>query len=281
MKEFGWKAGGLLIATMTLAGCARVAFYSVDTDANGKQPNVSKFTEETETGVKYYNPKPYLLVARTGAKDKPVEISVIYLPDLAHPNYAKGWTGLGTTNLQLSLTNGVITSVGQQVDSKIPEFITSLASLGTAIGGLVPKPAGAVAVTASPQQIQILKSDADDLRSVLNDPKERASLTTEHQNNVADAAKQLDAAVTAFSKNPQDMVTGLASLDAAVDDLRWAPGMVPPPPTRILQVIDSVQNIRNQLSAAKTPALPSFELYEISTDRRGNTVLKPVQGVPH
>jgi hypothetical protein len=44
--------------------------------------------------------------------------------------------GYGSANLSASLTNGMIASVGQATDTKIPETITSIASLGTAVGGL-------------------------------------------------------------------------------------------------------------------------------------------------
>jgi hypothetical protein len=104
------------LVMMMLAGCARVAIYS---DENLK----------TETGVKYYIPKPYLLVAKTGAKDNPVSISVIYLPDLKYPFYAKAITGLGSSNLSMAFTNGMLSTFGEINDSKIPELITALGSL--------------------------------------------------------------------------------------------------------------------------------------------------------
>jgi hypothetical protein len=114
------------IVTLTLlavlfTACARVAFYS---DAKLKHG---------ETGVKFYTPKPYLLVARTGAKDKPVEISIIYLPDLSHPIYAKSKTGLGTTDLSLTIANGVLSTVGVKTDSKVPELLTAIGSLTTSV----------------------------------------------------------------------------------------------------------------------------------------------------
>ena len=62
MRKYGAVVGLVLLA---LNGCARVAFYK-DKDLKGG-----------ETGVKFYTPKPYLLIARTGAKDKPVDVSVI------------------------------------------------------------------------------------------------------------------------------------------------------------------------------------------------------------
>ncbi len=41
-------------------------------------------------------------------------------------------TGYGSSELSASFANGMIVSVGQKNDSKIPETITSIASLGTA-----------------------------------------------------------------------------------------------------------------------------------------------------
>ena len=73
---------------MLLSGCAGFVFY---TD--------SKLSAGNEIGIPLYPPKPYLLVANTGAKDKPTEISVIYIPDLARPIYAVPKGGFGSANL--------------------------------------------------------------------------------------------------------------------------------------------------------------------------------------
>ena len=107
----------VLVAGATLSGCAGVTFYS-------------ESTLEKKTGIPIYAPKPYLLVSRTGAKDKPVEVTIVYLNDPSKVVYAKPHSGFGSSNLTLALANGQLTSFGQQTDTKVPELIT-------AIGGLI------------------------------------------------------------------------------------------------------------------------------------------------
>lgn len=65
-----------LAALALVAGCAEIKIY--------KSPDL---LEESRTGLPFYAANPYLLVARTGAKDKPLDVSVIYLPDLSKPLY--------------------------------------------------------------------------------------------------------------------------------------------------------------------------------------------------
>jgi hypothetical protein len=94
----GLVAGGLL-----LAGCAELQVF----DARGEQ-----------TGIKFYVSKPYLLVAFTSNSDKPVEVTVEHLPDVANPYYARPKAGFfGNSNLQMNFSEGKLTSFGQQVDS--------------------------------------------------------------------------------------------------------------------------------------------------------------------
>src|SRR5688500_14825571 len=115
------KAVIAAISLVALAGCARLQFYKTE-DLRGN-----------ETGIKFYTLKPYLLVARTGNKEKPVEVSVIFLPDLKNPLYASPRSGFGSSNLTLSLANGVITAMGQQTDTKVPELLSSFGGLAESL----------------------------------------------------------------------------------------------------------------------------------------------------
>jgi len=105
---------------LSIQGCARLAFYS---DENLKN----------ETGVKIFTQKPYLLVANTGVKDKPVDISVQYISDLSKPIYVKPVSGISSAELTEQIANGTLTQFGQKTDTKIPELITALAGLGTSM----------------------------------------------------------------------------------------------------------------------------------------------------
>lgn len=145
------KASGHALAVLFLlavAGCGHIATYTDPALKKGK------------TGILYYPPKPYLLVARTGAKDKPNDVQVVYLPDLSQPRYAVMKSGYGASKLSLSFSNGVLVSAGQETDPKITEAITALAG--------VP---GALATAAK------TRAEADNLRKEASDfPKVAASI---------------------------------------------------------------------------------------------------------
>jgi hypothetical protein len=100
-------------------GCAHISFH----DPANPNRNV---------GLEYYKLKLYLLVTNT--EDGP-KSEILTLPDLTQPRYALLHPGYGSSSLSVKLTNGVITEVGQTVDTKIPETITALANMATAARG--------------------------------------------------------------------------------------------------------------------------------------------------
>jgi hypothetical protein len=108
----------IIIGLLFLSGCAHLDFTDF-TDGKG--------------GVTYYDPKPYLLVSTT--KECVTTAAVVVLPE--KKKTVKFKPGYGSADLSVGLTNGVITSVGQKTDTKIPETIGSIASLGTAIGNVM------------------------------------------------------------------------------------------------------------------------------------------------
>ena len=97
-----------------LGGCSSVKFYS-DTGLSVK------------TGLRIYTTKPYLLVERNA--DKPPKTTHIWLPDLANPQYVVVKPGFGASEMKLAFENGSLNSYGITSDSRIPETITSLATL--------------------------------------------------------------------------------------------------------------------------------------------------------
>lgn len=111
-----------LVGSLALGGCARIALYD---NAALKGPEVA---------VKFYYAKPYVLVVQTG--EKTVEASIKYLPDLSQPIYAKLNSGFGSANLSLAFENSILTSIGQETDTKIPETIGALTGMATAAAGL-------------------------------------------------------------------------------------------------------------------------------------------------
>lgn len=112
------KTAVLLVLAALLASCAGANFFKDEA-----------LTQKT--GLKYYTAKPYVLVARTQSQEKPVEISVIYLPDLAHPVYVQPGSGIGSRDLKIVLQNGMLVSFGSVTDPDLAESLKALSSLVT------------------------------------------------------------------------------------------------------------------------------------------------------
>lgn len=112
-------AGLLLCAIVFMfSNCASVKIY---TDEGLKN----------ETGLRIYSPKPYLMVEYQTSKAESVKTSIIYLPDLANPQYVKIKPGIGSSALKLDLNNGILTSYGLTTDTKIPETLGKITELLT------------------------------------------------------------------------------------------------------------------------------------------------------
>jgi len=129
----------IMIGLLFLSGCAHLDF--------------TDFTDGKE-GLTYYDPKPYLFVSTT--KDCVSTATAVVLPE--KKKTAKFRTGYGSAELSINLSNGMITSVNQTTDTKIPETIGAITSLGTAISGLVkiqPEPGKQLICTPSATLYQI------------------------------------------------------------------------------------------------------------------------------
>ena len=106
----------LFFSLLAFTGCASIKFYS---DADLKR----------ETGLRYYTLKPYLLVEYKANKDNSVKTNVVYLPDLADPQYVKITSGLGSTELKMSFENSSLTSYGIAKESEISDLLESFAAM--------------------------------------------------------------------------------------------------------------------------------------------------------
>jgi len=100
-----------------------------------------------DRGIRYYRPKPYLLVQPTPVKedaevrqDRYVQISLDYLPDFSEEYSINVRTGLGSNDTTITLEDGwKLTSINQKLDSKFDKNVSAIADLikAAAPGGIV------------------------------------------------------------------------------------------------------------------------------------------------
>ncbi len=259
-------------------GCAGVTFYS---DA----------TLMKRTGIPIYAPKPYLLIARTGANDKPVDVSIVYLNDTQNVIYAEPRSGLGSSNLTLSLENGKMASFGQQADTKIPELITSLGGLLTSRATALKTEAEAAQIRAGIGTMQAGESTSQagmEIVAIGNDmlakidAKEMVTLTGAELTTVGSAAHSLKLAGTALSDAP-NAPTAPQNIQTVEAQLK-ALSSLPPSTTagtsrdKALQLIEEwCRKLSTILDSLQTKiGVPlTFELYEI-IQGPGQTTLRKV-----
>ena len=106
----------MIVSGILLTGCATVKVYS---DAG----------LTTETGLRYYTLKPYLLVEYMANKDNTVKTSVVFLPDLSSPQYIKVKPGIGSSELKMTFSNSTLESYGVATDSQLPESMAAFADI--------------------------------------------------------------------------------------------------------------------------------------------------------
>jgi len=104
------------VAFMLMTGCATVKIYS---DAGLKN----------ETGLRFYTLKPYLLVEYMAEKDDRVKTSVVFLPDLANPQFMVLKPGVGSSELKMAFKNSALESYGVATDSQLPESMEAFAAM--------------------------------------------------------------------------------------------------------------------------------------------------------
>jgi hypothetical protein len=275
----------LVLCSVGAGGCAHTSFYSDE-------------ALKKETGFRYYAPKPYLLVQRTGAKDKPVDISIVYLPNLMQPQFAKPHAGWGSSDFSLALSNGIATQVGQKLDSKGPETITALASVATSVGGLAKALADAGKVRAETAglreegaSVEVRFKAAALLKSASTVLTEYASygasgaqglITPTQRATATDAAKRLAEDAVRLEdpheKAPEDAV--VADVKKTLADLEKLAVQASPNDIdgsrlagRVTAITGDLKEVVKLLNSE--PARPDFEIYEI-VQSDGRTTLVPV-----
>ena len=256
------KAARLAVLAMALQGCGRLEVYTDPAMPHGK-----------ETGFKFYTPKPYLLVGRVAA-DKPVEISVKYLPDLNRPLYAKarpGW--LGSTALSMTFSEtGTLTTFNQTTDTKANEMVTALGGFLTSVATANKTNREARLAELAPDAGKIapeVKQAAAELRAEATDDAVRNQhITAEEAEKLRLYAASLELAASHLeSPKPETAAPFIAALLKGVSEgIRT---QIKPPSNerdigrrRIAAIQARIEGARARL-AVVLPAEPFFALYEI------------------
>lgn len=115
MKTSMFAAFVSLIVILAI-GCAPVQIYS------------NKGLTE-KTGLKYYTVKPFLHVEREPETNRIVKATIIYLPDLANPQYMIIHDGFNSRKVNLKFTDGSINTFGYASTSKVGESVDALAAI--------------------------------------------------------------------------------------------------------------------------------------------------------
>ena len=142
----------VIITSLLFIGCAPVKFSS-NPVLTGK------------TGLKFYTVKPFMLVEREQETNRIVKATVLYLPDLASPQYLAVRNGIGSRKVDIKLVDGAISTFGFSSDTKITESIDALAALvskgATALTDLntLKNPVGFKAASNTVELYEILITD--------------------------------------------------------------------------------------------------------------------------
>lgn len=253
-----------ILASFLFSACAGVKLYKEENFTN-------------RTGLKFYYPKPYLLVERNGAKDVPLKTTIIYLPDLANPVYAKVMNGFGANEFSLALANGALSSYGVKTDSKIPETIAAAGGVLTGVGGVLSgvgaiktAAGGDVKQDASVKDLREIKVTIDRARSDLDASVTFPDFITQNQKGSLELAKaeiqNTQKIVNAL--DPQQIKDIIASIDKVKKYLEAVECKQETKECKnfngkFISIIDQLTKAKEQIQPVDNSVLPSFELYEI------------------
>ena len=109
-----WRLIFILLVGSFLSGCAGLQFNP------SRDPHAFTYNE----------PVPYMLVSTT--KDCATTATIMSIPGRERSVAFK--SGYGSADLSVSVQNGMITSINQKTDTKVPETLTAAANLATSLG---------------------------------------------------------------------------------------------------------------------------------------------------
>lgn len=271
------------VVCVALSGCAGVNFYS-DSSLKAK------------TGIPIYGSKPYLLVVRTQAEDKPVEVSIQYLPDPSKVVYAEPTSGFGNAKLTLSLTQGQMTAFGQETDTKVPELLGAVTGLmtGRATAAKTLAEAGQIKagkVSSTAQGAELLDAPTLDAIKSLHGDLVSATFTTDaagldtSQKGIVDGLKlALKAVIDNTAPERKALldvaVAALPNASKPFLSLPDPPALSSPATNALIRVKDYKRRLGEIVKALTPPReeQATFELYEIVQDPSGGvTALRRVK----
>lgn len=132
----------MAIGLVSLTACARTQFSALKY-TNSPEQNSGYEVLNKDIGVIHYPPKPFLLVTRPQNKDGATNSKIIYLPDLSRPMAMRVEPGLGSSDVDFKLVNGMISSIDQSFDAQLDELLTAAGAAATGAGALVTAQSGA------------------------------------------------------------------------------------------------------------------------------------------
>jgi len=267
--------GAAAIAALALgpAACAGVRVYS--------DPAMTH-----ETGIKVFTPKPYLLVSRTGAKEQPVELSIVYLPDTRAPLYIRQQRGWGSSDLGVTLANGMLADFGAKSDSRTPEAFSSMGTLLTAAAGAYKTSReqltalGAAAHDDLDEASQIVALIAQEMVKSTSGSSPATAPQAADAREIAATLNDVSAAL-ADPMQANDIELALAKLSGvvtAIDALK-----MDSPPTgnnRVTMYNSRIDTLKHELQRVvekiDAPQPAAFELYEIRQENGRTSLVRVV-----
>jgi hypothetical protein len=110
----------LAFLALSLAGCTSFTVARLHTP------------EDYKEGVRFYRPKPYLLVTSTNGQ---LAATVVSLPDPSEEYVIRHRQGLGSSQFTAKLADGWnLVEIGRATDSGFPQTLTALGALTAATG---------------------------------------------------------------------------------------------------------------------------------------------------
>lgn len=265
-----------LLILFLISSCATVKFY--------EDANLTK-----ESGIEFYSSKPYLLVERKPAKDIAIKSTIIYLPDMVSPKYAKLKPGFGSSDLKLNLSNGIITSYGVVTDSKVPETITALTGVlgttGTTAKALAEIFKANSETAEQSRDASNMGAAAEIIRGVISDVEkmdDKDMFSTNQQSILESTLSNLKTQqIEINSRSKKQIPKIINELDEIIDNLNSIKiesdsDKAKDMNTKLSANINEISMVREMLQPKQKIPEPTFELYEIVI-KKNKTELKLVK----